>query len=63
MWFNTAAFAQAPQFVIGNDSRNPIRGLDVQDADFMLGKPFRFTERALLEVRAEVFNISNTPTP
>src|SRR5207302_4836268 len=25
-WFNTAAFVQAPQFIIGSSSRNPVRG-------------------------------------
>jgi hypothetical protein len=60
-YFNTAAFTAAPQFVIGNSSRNPVRGPGLQNADLMLGKTFRITERANVEVRAEVFNISNTP--
>ncbi len=60
-WFNTAAFTPVPQFVIGDSSRNPVRGPGLQDADLMLGKTFRFTERVNLEFRAEVFNISNTP--
>jgi hypothetical protein len=25
-WFNTAAFAAAPQFALGNSSRNPVTG-------------------------------------
>jgi len=60
-YFNTAAFTAAPQFVIGNSSRNPIRGPGLHNADLMMGKTFRITERANVEVRAEVFNISNTP--
>ena len=60
-WFNTAAFTQAPQFTIGTSSRNPVRGPGLQDADLMLGKTFRITERYNLEFRAEAFNVTNTP--
>jgi len=60
-YFNTAAFTPSPQFVIGNSSRNPVRGPGLQDADLMIGKTFRITERVSLEFRAEVFNVSNTP--
>jgi hypothetical protein len=60
-YFNTAAFTVAPQFVIGTSSRNPVRGPGLQDADLMIGKTFPLRERLRLEVRAEVFNVSNTP--
>jgi hypothetical protein len=60
-YFNTAAFTAAPQFVIGNSSRNPVRGPGLQGADLMIGKTFRITERFSLEFRAEAFNVSNTP--
>jgi len=60
-WFNTAAFSPAAQFTIGNSSRNPVRGPGLQNADLMLGKTFRLTERLNLEFRAEVFNLTNTP--
>ena len=60
-YFNTAAFTPAPQFVIGNSSRNPVRGPGLQNADVMIGKTFRITERVSLEFRAEAFNVSNTP--
>jgi hypothetical protein len=60
-WFNTAAFTAAGQYVIGNSSRNPVRGPGLQDADLMIGKTFRITERMALEFRAEAFNVSNTP--
>jgi hypothetical protein len=60
-WFNTAAFTQAPQFTIGNSSRNPVRGPGLQGADLMIGKTFQITERLGLEFRAEAFNVSNTP--
>jgi len=60
-YFNTAAFTAAPQFVIGTSSRNPVRGPGLQNADLMIGKTFRITERWNLEFRAEAFNVSNTP--
>jgi len=60
-FFNTAAFTAASQFVIGNSSRNPVRGPGLQNADLMIGKTFRITERLHLEFRAEAFNVSNTP--
>jgi hypothetical protein len=60
-YFNTAAFVGVPQFVIGNSSRNPLRGPGLQTADIMIGKTFHVTERCNLEFRAEAFNLSNTP--
>jgi len=60
-YFNTAAFRAAPQFAIGTSSRNPVRGPGLQNADVMIGKTFRLTERVNLEFRAEAFNVSNTP--
>ena len=60
-YFYTAAFTSAGQFVIGTSSRNPVRGPGLQNADLMIGKTFRLAERANLEFRAEVFNVSNTP--
>ena len=60
-YFNTAAFASAPQFVIGNASRNPVRGPAYRDLDLALTKHTRISELADLEFRAEVFDITNTP--
>ena len=60
-WFNKAAFTQTPQFTLGNSSRDPVRGPGLQEADLMIGKTFRITERVNLEFRAEAFNVSNTP--
>ena len=60
-YFNTAAFAPAAQFAIGTSSRNPVRGPGLQNADLMIGKTFRITERVNIEFRAEAFNVSNTP--
>jgi hypothetical protein len=60
-YFNTLAFTAAPQFTIGNSSRNPVTGPGYRAADVMVGKTFVFTERYRTEVRAEAFNITNTP--
>ncbi len=60
-WFDTSAFRLAPQFTLGSSTRNPVRGPGLQNADLMLGKTFRLTERVSTEVRAEAFNVSNTP--
>jgi hypothetical protein len=58
-WFDTTAFAIAPQFTLGSASRNPVRG------------PSYRVDRAIsrrvpgggstVELRAEVFNVLNTP--
>ncbi|HEV3198675.1 MAG TPA: TonB-dependent receptor [Bryobacteraceae bacterium] len=60
-WFDKSAFTAAGQFSLGNSSRNPVRGPGLQDADLMIGKTFRISERVNFEFRAEVFNVSNTP--
>jgi hypothetical protein len=59
-WFNTAAFAVAPQFTVGSASRNPVRGPSYRNVDLALIR--RVSARpAVLELRAEVFNVLNTP--
>jgi hypothetical protein len=60
-YFNTGAFTTAPQFTIGNSSRNPVRGPAYRDFDFALIKRARLNEPLNLEFRAEIFNFSNTP--
>ena len=60
-WFDTSAFRQAPQFTIGNSSRNPVVGPSYRTVDVMLGKTFAPTERVRVEFRAEAFNVTNTP--
>ncbi len=60
-YFDTSAFIQAPQFTIGNSSRNPVSGPGYQTADVMLGKQFALSERLRTEFRAEAFNVTNTP--
>ena len=37
-WFNTDAFRTAPQFTLGNSSRNPVRGPSYRNLDLALSK-------------------------
>jgi hypothetical protein len=60
-YFNTGAFATAPQFVIGNASRNPVRGPAYRDLDIALVKHTKLPGEADMEFRGEIFNITNTP--
>ena len=60
-YFNTTAFKTAPQFVLGNASRNPVRGPAYRDFDFALVKHTALVRETDLEFRAEMFNVTNTP--
>ena len=60
-WFNTAAFVAAPQFTLGDASRNPVRGPNYRDVDIAFIKHTRVRERMDLEFRTEIFNLTNTP--
>jgi len=60
-WFNTGAFQAAPQFTLGNASRNPVRGPNYKDADIAFIKHTPVREPVDLEFRAEIFNLTNTP--
>jgi Carboxypeptidase regulatory-like domain len=60
-FINTAAFHTAPQFVIGDASRNPARGPAYRDLDLAFVKRTSLPREANLEFRAELFNITNTP--
>jgi Carboxypeptidase regulatory-like domain len=69
-WFNTAAFAAAPTVVangqtvftrLGTLRRDQIYGPGARAADVSLQKNIQFTERYVLELHADAFNITNTP--
>ena len=59
-WFNPAAFTTAPQFTLGNASRNPVIGPAYRTLDVMLAKTFPVRENLKLELRAEAFNVTNS---
>jgi hypothetical protein len=60
-WFNTSAFAVAPVFTIGSASRNPVRGPSYRNVDVALIRRVPVRTGTAIEVRAEVFNLLNTP--
>jgi len=60
-WFNTAAFAAAPIFTLGSASRNPIRGPGYKNVDLMLSRRVPIGAAGAVELRAEAFNLLNTP--
>ncbi len=60
-FFDTSAFTIAPQFALGNSSRNPVRGPHYHNADLAFIKRIRVGETRNLEFRTEIFNLPNTP--
>jgi hypothetical protein len=60
-WFNTDAFIAATPFTIGTSTRNPVRGPGYKNLDFALMRRILFAPSKALEIRAEVFNATNTP--
>jgi carboxypeptidase family protein/TonB-dependent receptor-like protein len=60
-WFDTSAFGVAPQFTLGNASRNPVRGPGYSTADIAFIKRTYIGEVINFEFRTEIFNLTNTP--
>jgi hypothetical protein len=60
-WFDTSAFQVAPQFTLGDASRNPVRGPGYQDLDVALIRRIALGRKPALELRVEAFNLTNTP--
>lgn len=69
-WFNTAAFSRPPvvqangQNVftrLGTLRRDQVYGPGQRDADLSLQKNIQLTERYVLELHGDAFNITNTP--
>jgi hypothetical protein len=60
-WFNTSVFSTAPQFTLGSASRNPVRGPAYRNLDVALSRRVPMSAGTALEVRAEAFNVTNTP--
>lgn len=62
-WFNKAAFAVPATYTFGDEPRNYLRGDWHRNVDFSLFREFRlpFGEATKLQIRAEAFNLFNTP--
>jgi hypothetical protein len=60
-WFDTSAFAVAPQFTLGSASRNPVRGPSYRNVDVALIRRVPMPSATNLEIRLEAFNLTNTP--
>jgi hypothetical protein len=60
-WFNTAAFAVPAAGTWGNSGRNSLEGPGTKSVDFSVFKDTHLTESKVLQLRAEVFNLANTP--
>ena len=63
-YFNADAFSQPDEDVFGTAPRTlpACRTPGIKNADVVLMKNFRFTERRQLQLRLEGFNVTNTPT-
>jgi hypothetical protein len=60
-WFNTAAFANPGAQQWGDSGRNILEGPGTKDIDFSVFKTVRLHEASNLQLRAEFFNLFNTP--
>jgi carboxypeptidase family protein len=60
-WFDTSAFATPAQYTFGNSGRNILTGPGFHNVDLGLSRTISLIESTSLEIRAEAFNIFNTP--
>jgi hypothetical protein len=61
-WFATSSFTQPTGAgIFGSTGRNPFTGPGLFSLNLSLTKNFRFSERFNVELRAESFNVTNTP--
>src|SRR5207244_5709922 len=60
-WFNQTMFDLPLAGTLGNAPRNFLRGPDQKNVDFAINKDTRLREQAIVQFRAEVFNILNRP--
>jgi outer membrane receptor protein involved in Fe transport len=60
-WFNPAAFANPAPGTWGNSGRNILQGPGSKNVDFSVFKNTHVAESKVLQLRAEFFNLFNTP--
>jgi hypothetical protein len=61
-WYNVAAFAQPAPGTFGDERRNSLRGPDLSEVDFSLGKNFPIKEGIALQLRIDGYNVFNHPS-
>jgi hypothetical protein len=60
-WFNTSCFAPQAQFTAGSTPGTVLHGPSNRRLDLSLFKDFTLHDATKLQLRAEVYNITNTP--
>jgi len=60
-WFNTQAFSNPAAGTWGNSGRNILQGPGTKTVDFSFFKNTNIAESKVLQLRAEFFNLFNTP--
>ncbi len=60
-WFDTTAYAPVLEPRFGTSGWEQLRGPGLVNLDAGIFRRFRLSERASMQFRAEVFNLSNTP--
>jgi hypothetical protein len=60
-WFNSSDFTTPVQYTFGDSGRNILNGPGFHNIDFGLSREINLLEHASLEIRAEAFNLFNTP--
>ena len=60
-WFDPGAFSMPEYGSFGNAGRNIVDGPGLANVDFSVLKDIRIAETATLQLRAELFNMLNTP--
>ena len=58
-WFNTGAFSMPSFGTFGNSGRNTLRGPGYANLNLALVKHLRYGQRAQLDLRVEMFNVTN----
>jgi hypothetical protein len=63
-WFNPGAYAAPAANTFGTSSRNSLRGPDLTDVDFSLGKSWSLPrwEQGKLQLRMDAINVLNHPS-
>jgi outer membrane receptor protein involved in Fe transport len=61
-WFNIAAFAAQPVNTVGNTGANTLHGPPQRRIDLSVFKNITLGARTRMQLRAEVFNVTDTPS-